>query len=525
MTTDLGPTTASASAASGIADDARSLKRALGLQVIGYVLKAGLPVLLAFATQAYGVSRWGVFVALQALVLMAQRVAIFGLDKAILWWVGAHDDREVPRALGSSLGFVAITSLSVGALLALAGQFVLARWQGAGVEQLPSLVLMLAALPLMTTTDVLLHASMGERKMGAQIAVRDTLQPSSWLVLAIVLHLLGLQESGLAIAFLTSQAFAFIAAIYITRAWSRVQLGIRPPSGLLRYAVAVWLNEISNTTLQRVDALVLAGLTDPFTVGIWGVVAQFANAMRMIRRAFDPILVAVTARISRAHDSNRLAQALSYATQLVSMTQLPVFVFLLLFAGSILPLYGHGFEQGSTALVVVCAFWLVNGAISLSGVVLAGYGYARLGLIITLLGIAFEVPLMLLLVPRYGLVGAALAVGTANLLQQFVQLWQMKRLTGSLHYNERARRPTGPAVIAGGATALTWIALHENGAAQLTSSIGAFAVFAVTYGICVGVQWRRGLLRAPGHEEGAALDHAGHEAAPPANREPAPPAA
>jgi hypothetical protein len=84
------------------------------------------------------------------------------------------------------------------------------------------------------------------------------------------------------------------------------------------------------------------------------------------------------------------------------------------------------------------------------------------------------------------------------MLQQFVQLWQMKRLTGSLHYDERARRPAGPAIIAGSATAGTWIALHENGAAEWTSSVGAFAVFAVTYGICVGLQWRRGLLRAPG---------------------------
>jgi O-antigen/teichoic acid export membrane protein len=522
MTSDFAPAVAPASAESGIADDARSLKRALGLQVIGYALKAGLPVLLAFATQAYGVSRWGVFVALQALVLLAQRVAIFGLDKAILWWVGAHDDRDVPRAVGSSLGFVALTSLAVGALLALAGQFVLARWQGAGVEQLPSLMLMLAALPLMTTTDVLLHASMGERRMGAQIAVRDTLQPSSWLVLAIALNAFGWEESGLATAFLTSQAIAFIAAVILTKAWRRVRLGIRPPAPLLSYAVAVWLNEISNTTLQRVDALVLAGLTDPFTVGVWGVVAQFGNAMRMIRRAFDPILTAVTARISRAHDSTRLSHALSYATQLVSMTQLPLFVFLLLFAGLLLPLYGHGFEQGSTALVVVCAFWLVNGAISLSGVVLAGYGYARLGLIITLLGIAFEIPLMFLLVPRYGLVGAALAVGIANLLQQFIQLWQMKRLTGGFHYNERARRPTIPAVIAGVATAATWIVLDENGAAQLASSAGAFAVFAVTYGICVSLQWRRGLLRAPGHQSGL---REGHEAVPPATGEPAPPPA
>lgn len=507
MNSDLARPSAPAfsdAASDGVADDARSLKRALGLQVIGYALKAGLPFLLALATQAYGVTRWGVFVALQALVILAQRVAIFGLDKALLWWVGAHDERETPHAVGASVGFVALTSAALAALLAAAGPYVLARWDGAGVEQFPSLVLMLSALPLMTVTDVLLHAAMGQRKMGAQIAVRDTIVPSTWLGLAIVLSLFGWKDRGLAAAFLMSQAIGLGVAVFATKAWTHFRAGIRPPGPLLRYAVAVWLNEISNTTLQRVDALILAGLTDPFTVGVWGVIAQFGNAMRTIRRAFDPILTAVTARISRAHDPTRLAHALSYATQLVSMTQLPVFVFMLLFAGQLLPMYGHGFEQGSTALVVVCAFWLVSGAISLPGVVLAGYGYARLGLFVTLLGIACEVPLLIALVPRYGLMGAALSVGIANLIQQLVQLWQMKRLTGGLHYNERAGRPAGPAAIAGVSTAITWFAFYENGAAQWSASIAAFVAFVITYGICVGVQWRRGLLQAPGHPSAAA---------------------
>jgi O-antigen/teichoic acid export membrane protein len=487
-----------------VRDDARALNRALGVQLIGYALKAGLPFLLALATQAYGAAQWGVFVALQALVMLAVRVALFGLDKATLWWVGAHEPREMPRALIPAAALATLSSLIICGALALGGAFVLERWNGTSVEQLPALLVMLIGLPLMATTDVLLHASMGQRKMGAQVAIRDTLVPVLWLVSALGFHAFGFETTGLSWAFVFSQGVGLVAALVSVVARgqrSPASLSLRPPPGLLHYALPVWLNEMANTTLLRVDTLMLVALTDPLTVGIWGVIAQFGNAMRTIRRAFDPILVAVTARISKAHDSHRLAQALSYATQLVSLSQLPVFVFLLLFAGLLLPMYGKGFEQGSSALVVLCAFWLVSGSLSLPGVVLAGYGHARLGLIVTLIGIALQVPLLFLFVPSYGLVGAALAVGIANLAQQFIQLWQMKRLTGGFHYTERARRTFGPTLIAGAATALAWLSATRLGASHWYASSAAFAAFVCGYGISVGRQWRAGLLRAPGHDK------------------------
>jgi O-antigen/teichoic acid export membrane protein len=488
----------------GIADDARALNRALGVQVVGYVLKAGLPFLLALATRAYGVELWGVFVAVQALVMVVVRLSMFGLDKATLWWVGAHEPRQMPRALVPAVTVAALSSCVASAGLAVGGRFVLERWSGTGGDHLPVLHIMLAGLPLMAVTDVLLHASMGLRKMGPQVAIRDTLVPVLWLASALGLHALGLAATGLAWAFVISQAVGLCAAFVVVareHVGREGALSVRPPPELLRYALPVWLNEIANTTLMRVDALILIALTDPITVGIWGVLTQLGNAMRSIRRAFDPILIAVSARIARKHDPERLAHALSYATQLVSLSQLPVFVFLLLFAGQLLPLYGEGFERGSAALVVLCGFWLLNGAISLPGVVLAGYGYAQLGLMVTLLGIAIQVPLLFVLVPRHGLVGVSIAVGVANTLQQLVQLLLMKRLTGGLHYNERARRTLGPALGGGGATALVWLAASQAGASDWTASIAAFAAFACVYGASVGSQWKRGLLRAPGQDQ------------------------
>ncbi len=488
-----------------IAADARALSRALGTQVIGYVVKAGLPLLLALATRAYG-AEWGVFVALQSLVLIAVRVAVGGLDKALLWWVGAHDPRELSRAVWSSVAIVGAGGLAVSALLAALGRAILAHWDGTSADQLRAFTIMLLGLPLMGVTDVLLHATMGQRRMGPQVAIRDTLVPISWLVAALIFHAIGWHETGLCWAFVVSQALGLGAALLsLGRLQSGAAFSLRPPPDLLRFALPSWLNEIANSTLLRVDVLVLAALTDPLTVGIWGLIVQFGNAMRSIRRAFDPILIAVVASISKQHDSRRLAEALSYATQLVFLSQHPVFVFMLLFGSPLLTLYGPGFAAGGTALSLLSAFWLLNGAMSLSGMVIAGYGSARWALTMTLLGIAIELPLLWLLVPRYGLVGAAIAVGLMTTTLQIIQLREMKRVTGGWHYTPRAFSPLGPALWSGAAALVGWWLGGSLSTALAPDALGvwtkpglAFFCFAAVYGGLVVRQWRQGLLRAPG---------------------------
>jgi O-antigen/teichoic acid export membrane protein len=488
-----------------IAADARAISRALGTQVLGYVVKAGLPLLLALATQAYGV-QWGVFVALQSLVLIAVRVAVGGLDKALLWWVGAHDPREIGRALWPSVAIVSAGSLAVSALIAVLGRAILAHWDGTSVDQLPALTIMLLGLPLMGVTDVLLHAAMGQRRMGPQVAIRDTLVPISWLLAALLFHAIGWRETGLCWAFVVSQALGLVAAIgSLGRLRATAAFSLRPPPDLLRFALPSWLNEIANSTLLRIDVLILAALADPLTVGIWGLIVQFGNAMRSIRRAFDPILIAVVADISKQPDRQRLAEALSYATQLVFLSQHPVFVFLLLFGTPLLTIYGSGFDAGGPALSLLAAFWLLNGATSLSGTVIAGYGHARWALFMTLLGIAIEVPLLWVLVPRYGLVGAAIAVGAMNTTLQQIQLREMKRVSGGWPYTARAFRPLGPALWSGAAALGGWWLGGVFGAGLTPSVVRlwaapglSFICFAAVYGGLVLRQWRQGRLRAPG---------------------------
>jgi O-antigen/teichoic acid export membrane protein len=329
------------------------------------------------------------------------------------------------------------------------------------------------------------------------VIVRETLVPAALIGFALILHACGVVATGLAWAYLLASVLGLIAALHYQPAAASGSRLRRLPRELFAYAVPLWLAEIANSSLLRLSILVVAAFADPVSVGVWGIVTQFATAMRAIRTAFDPIVTVIAADIARNHDARRLSAVLSYSAQLVSLSQFPLFAFLLVFADLILPLYGPAFGAGALPLIVLCSFWLLNGAAGLAGVVVTGYGRSKLTLLNTLGTIAAQLSLLLVLVPRMGLVGGAIAVGASYSFQHVFQLVELKRLTGGFQFSSRAAQPLLPAAAGGLGAAL----VHGSVGLRLDDPWLArsltFSTFLAIYAAVTLWYWRRGELRAP----------------------------
>jgi O-antigen/teichoic acid export membrane protein len=482
-----------------VAEDARELRRGVLVTYLGYALKLGMPVLIALATRAYGVERWGLFVAAQAVALVAARLSLLGLDKSLLWSIASREPSQALVGVRPACMLVALTSTLVSLSLVLAPAL-LSFEDSARAETLRVVAL---GIPPFALSEILLHTTLGRRRMELQVAVRETLNPLLQVAAALALFHLGWAERGLAWSFVIAQgvglAAAWLGFRHIFRGTPRpAREGFAIPRPMLRYAAPLWLADSANSFLLRLDTLALAALTDPATVGIWGVVTQFANALRQIRRAYDPLVTAITARIAVQADSRRLTAAFSYAAQMVALTQLPVFAVLFTFADAILPLYGPGFERGTSALIVLAAFFLLSGGAGLSGLVVNGYGRSSLMLVNVLVNLALQLGLLLWLVPRHGLIGAAVAIGASLCAVNVLQLLEMRAITGSFHYARRTRFSL--AVVLGSAAAMATGALSAQGLGLGTWAARALVMlaFVAAYASLCTLGFRRGVLRAPG---------------------------
>jgi O-antigen/teichoic acid export membrane protein len=426
-----------------LAQDTSDIKRGAIVNFSGYLVKGIHPVLLIFVVRYYGAEAFGVFTVAQAILIFLMRFSLVGMDKSVLWRVSQQEKGSLLFSLKSIFFVTSVISIFTTLIVAFPGASFLSNIADAPQSEMPLKIMSIALLP-MVWMELLLHMTAGLRKMEPSVIVRETLLPVSLVVFALILYPAGLGINGLATAYLFSYIFSFATAFYFFRKLFKGEKDewkhLFPDKKIIKYGIPLWGGEMANSFLQRLDIYIVALLSYNI-LGIYAAVVQLANTIRSIRISFDPIVYSISSKIGKLRDTRRMTENLSFATFMVIATQFPVFVFFITFAQFIMPLYGEGFENGVKSVIILSFFWLLNSGISLSGIVIQGYGYSRIVLYNTLSNIIILTMLLKYFIPILGIEGAALSVGVAYSLLSIAQTIEMRFITGSWNYRKKAFRP------------------------------------------------------------------------------------
>lgn len=461
--------------------DARDLNRGLAANLVGYVLKLAQPAMLVWVVRVYGADAWGQYTVSEAALLVALRVVLIGFDKTLLWWVPRMDRdggslAHLRGALYGTIALAAVGALLVGTLLA--GP--LASWRGAS-EAAAALQWMAWSLVPMTAMELFISAALGKRRVESQVLIRDALVSLSFVVLALVFFYAGFSVHGLSLAHFASNTLGAIASgIVFVNLYGRAGLigaPKRPPAEVLKYSLPAWGTELISSLSQRLDVFAVSYWCTPAATGVYGVVVRVGNAVRSVRRSYDPIVITIMSDIAASGDRVRLRAAFSRATALVMLTQTPIFAGLALFADELAPLFGAGFEQAVLPILVICGFWLLNGAFGLNGLVVSGFGRSDLILIDLAISTFVLAVLLVALVPSYGPLGASIGLGLTYLITNLIQVVQAHRLSGVNPYD---RSVTRAAIASTSALAAGGLALYLTlGMPRFASQLISAACFAL----------------------------------------------
>jgi len=157
------------------------------------------------------------------------------------------------------------------------------------------------------------------------------------------------------------------------------------------------------------DILLVGALVSRYAAGIYTAVSRLAVvgtfALEGTRLAIAPQLSGLLARRKRSG----AAELYQSATRWLVLASWPVYVTFAIFPAVVLGIFGPRYTAGAAALTVLSLAMLVNlGTGNVSVVLLMG-GKSSWNLINTLAALTVNVGLNLLLLPRIGIVGAAVA--------------------------------------------------------------------------------------------------------------------
>jgi O-antigen/teichoic acid export membrane protein len=427
---------ASPASPSSAADAAHAARSGL-LQVLMAFGQALLFMTQFVISRLYGAAVYGVYVTSVGILEVLTRAGFFGADKSLLRYVAAHRIAGEPeleeRALGSGIRLATGVSALLAVVLVL-GAGSIATFQGkpelAGMLRLMAPAIVAAAL-----TRVLAEAMLGAKVVRMNLYVRGLGDPMLLCLCTLVGAALGAGALRLATAHViaaccTSSLAAAAATHVFGRAKLRRALAAPAHPELVRFAAPMGISEAMNAVLQRADVILLGFFVSREEVGIYAAAEFIGRIIAAIRYAFDSIAGPVLAEALKTGDRRRLRYNLSLMTRWVTLVSAFVSVTVIALRHELLSLYGPLFGAGTGCLVVLALAHLINACLGLVPWVIAMSGRSRLLLGNNFGAAILNVTLNLLLVPVYGILGAALAAllsVTVLQLAFLVETWWLER--------------------------------------------------------------------------------------------------
>jgi O-antigen/teichoic acid export membrane protein len=386
-------------------DDVSRVARGAGITSFGQ----GASRVLSYASQValarmYGAAQLGLYVLGTTLVVMANVLAQIGMDNGVVRYVAHYRvEKDVARMRGIILLALWI---SFGLSLVLAGlMFFSAGFLADKVYNKPSLEILIrvfsVSLPFFTLMSMTLWALQGFQNVRYPTYVRQILQPLVNLVLVVLFYLLGAQVIGAAAAYALSMVGGSVLALYyLKRVFPRFLDRAVPAKfetrALLEASGPMIVANVTNQIYPWTTVTVLGIFAGAETVGLYQVAARTAAFSQLALIAFVSIFTPMASRLM---------------------------------------VFGKEFVSGWPAMVMIAGAYLFGSSVGLTGRILAMTGHQTMVMLATLGAGAAGIVCAFALVPRYGLLGAAVATAGAIVLSNGTTLFSVRKLFGFWPYN------------------------------------------------------------------------------------------
>ncbi|MCL2100845.1 MAG: polysaccharide biosynthesis C-terminal domain-containing protein [Fibromonadales bacterium] len=398
--------------------DKRFLFKSTLYNFLGTALKVAAPVFTIILARIFGKEAFGIFIGMQLWMLTLSRVAVFGLDKGLNWFLPQNNVNNRPLHLGfnESLNRSVIISVIIFAALFMCAIFGLHKYSES-LATLSSTELSIYALSIIPWAALHIFGGTAEgiRKPQYRMFITDCSVYAFAPLVSIAFYFASIPyalPAGLLIANVLG-CLIYIPLLPFSLKISRNKI----PKELLIYSIPRGFSEVVATFLMRVDVWMVLLLLGPGEAGVYAVMVTISNGLRTIRQSYTPILLPVIAGMNKERLNTDLKPVFSYCVNMVTLIQLAIGFFIVLFPEQVLMLAGKDFIVQPETLGILLFAHLFGGFFLLTGAVLNGIGKSLYTLKMDLASLSVAFLVNYFLIPVWGLPGAALSTLAFILLQ------------------------------------------------------------------------------------------------------------
>jgi O-antigen/teichoic acid export membrane protein len=310
------------------------------------------------------------------------------------------------------------------------------------------------AVPFLALQNLASAATRGFKKMEYTVIAQSVSMPVTKLVLMLALAITGLSAAKALSAYMLSVIVGSVMLVYfLNKLFSLgrpVGTAHRETGKMLRFALPLYASDLITTFRGSMQTVLLGALHTVTSVGVFAVVSQVTLVGKMFHSSIAVSSMPIVSELHGRGELKHLERLYQTMTRWTFTLNLPLFLVVLLFPEQILSAFGQDFVGGATALVILAWANLAKTGSGICNALLDMTGRTRLKLMNSAVRSVLLIGLNVLLIPSWGVVGAATAVVVSSVVSSLFALLENFLLLRMLPYNMSFLKPIAAGLAATG---------------------------------------------------------------------------
>jgi O-antigen/teichoic acid export membrane protein len=438
----------------GGSDASRRQIRGSSLLLAGRILSLAVN----FATQVLIVrylskSAFGAFAYGLSMVSLGEALAVLGLDKAVSRFLPIYDEQRAFGKLFGTLLMVAGTVVGIGlgfALLAIGLHGFAGGNLASGGTELTVVLILICLSPIQALDDVLMATFAVFSKPRAIFFRKYVLAPALRLaaIALVILSASGVQELAAAYVVAGGLGVALYIVMLLQTLRSDGLLGhfhVRtlnfPVREVFGFALPLITVDLLFAVMNTTNVWMLQHFGNPTDVADYRVVQPAARLNVLVMTSFTLLFTPLAARLFARGDKRGISELYWRSAAWIAIFSFPIFALTSVSSHELtVALFGERYAASAPILALLAIGYYFNAALGFNGLTLRVYGLVRYVVTISV-GVAIaNVAVNLLLIPRWGAVGAGVGTCATLLLHNVLKQAGLRKGTGiSIFDREHAR--------------------------------------------------------------------------------------
>ncbi len=401
-------------------DRYRTIARGAAYVLIGMFISKFLTYLYRMITARLGAESYGTLSLGMAVIGVVSFVPLLGLDNGVLRYVAYYRQLKKFKTVNGIIRYCIKISTILSCLLFVvmffAAEFISVKFFNN--NELANLIRIFSiSIPFFAFGSIYLAALRAFERIDYWVYAKNFSESVVKILATIILLALGFGIVGASIAYVLAIIIPFILAYFYIKKILPMTAAVQQASvnkEVSIYSFPLMLNVLFAQVIVWTDVIMLGYYKSASEVGIYNAALPTATLMSIIPGALMSLFIPVMTSIYAANNITEFKKTFSVTTKWILMFNIPIFLMLFLLSKEILKVFfGNEYGIGFTALKILVIGYLIYQIFNPTSEILNVIKKPKLIMLNTFIAAILNIILNALLIPKYGMVGGAVATSAS----------------------------------------------------------------------------------------------------------------